>query len=62
MLVRWPSQNQAEKKCLTVGEPTRNQSITMLMIVVKHDETLEPNLYLDTNQQKYMHVEIKGAD
>jgi hypothetical protein len=62
MLVRWPGLNQAEKKCLTVGEPTRNQSITMLMIVVKHDKTLEPNLYLDNNQQKYMHVEIKGAD
>ena len=61
-MVRWPSQNQAEKKCLTVGEPTRNQSITMLMIVVKHDETLEPNLNLDTDQQIYMHVEIKAAD
>lgn len=44
--------NQAKKKCLIVGEPTQNRSITTVIIMVKHDEMLEPNLYLDTYQQE----------
>jgi hypothetical protein len=45
-----------------MGKSTREKAVATLLILVKQDEMLEPHLYLDTNQQKEMHVEIKGAD
>jgi hypothetical protein len=50
--VSWPSLNQVEKKCLAMGKPTRDQAVATLLILVKHDETLKPHLYLDIDQQK----------
>jgi hypothetical protein len=44
--------NYAKKKCLAVGKPTRDQVVATLLILVKHDEMLEPQLYMDTDQQK----------
>jgi hypothetical protein len=62
LLGNWPSLNQPERKCAAMGKSTREKAVATLLILVKQDEMLEPHLYLDTNQQKEMHVEIKGAD
>ena len=52
----------SQEEVSAVGKPTREEVVATLLILVKQDETLEPHLYLDTNQQKEMHLEIKRVE